>query len=161
MNLRIKKDTQYRESSSGDSSGDTEKEDHTESTMYVRKGAVINKQDGESTASDDENSSDRREQARTNMRSTPFGKGAPHTTTKRNASSTTSTSGRKLALAQQVDTSRVGSIQARRHRRKCPPVQRVTMIILPKTSWALKPRTRTREGCRGHRRVWNRSELGG
>jgi len=85
MNLRIKKNAHYKESSSGDPSSDTEKEGHTESTTYVRKGVMINKKDGENPASDNENCSDRREQARTNMRSAPIGKGTPHTTTKRNA----------------------------------------------------------------------------
>jgi len=105
--LRIKKEFQYRGNSGGDSSGDTEKEDHTEGTTYVHKGADINKEDRKKPVSDDENSDDRREQTKINRRSVPFGKGSSRTTTKRNALSTTSTSGRQLAPAQQTDTSRV------------------------------------------------------
>jgi len=80
--------------------------------MYARKSANINKQDRENPASDDENCNDRREETRINMRSAPFRKGSPHTTTKRNTSSITSTSGRKLAPSQQTDTSRVHTNKA-------------------------------------------------
>jgi len=106
-NLRIKKEFPYTENISGDSSGESEKEDHKESTTHVHKGTDINKEDGKKPASDDEKSDDRREQTKFSRRSTPFGKGPPHTTTKRNASSTTSTGGRQLALAptQHNDTS--------------------------------------------------------
>jgi len=81
-NIRIKKEFQYRGNSGGDSSGDTEKEDHTKGTTYVHKGADINKEDGKKPVSDDENSDDRREQKKINRRSAPFGKGSSHTTTK-------------------------------------------------------------------------------
>ena len=106
-NIRIKKEFQYRGNSGGDSSGDSEKEDHMESTTYVHKGAHINKEEGKKPAGDDENSDDRREQTKINRRSAPVGKVYPHTTTKSNASSTTSTSGGQLASAQQTGTSRV------------------------------------------------------
>ena len=98
-NIRIKKEFQYRGNSGGDSSGDTEKEDHTEGTMYVHKGADMNKEDGKKPVSDNKNSDDRREQTMINRRSAPFGKGSSRTTTKSNTSSTTSTSGRQLAPA--------------------------------------------------------------
>ena len=52
--LRIKKEFQYKENSGGDSNSDTEKEDHTESTTHVHKGANTNKEDGKKPASDDE-----------------------------------------------------------------------------------------------------------
>jgi len=106
-NIRIKKEFQYRGKSCGDSSGDTKKEDHTEGTTYVHKGADMNKEDGKKPVSDNENSDDRSKQRKINRRSAPFGKACPHTTTKSNALSTTSTSGRQLAPAQQTDTSTV------------------------------------------------------
>jgi len=85
MNLRIKKNAHYKDSSSGDPHSYVNQDGHTESTTYVRKGVMINKKYRVSAASENENCSDRREQARTNMRSAPIGKGTPHTTTKRNA----------------------------------------------------------------------------
>jgi len=103
--LRIKKEFPYKENSGGDSSGDSEKEDRKESTTHVHKGADINKEDGKKPARDNENSDDRREQTKINRRSAPFGNAPPHTTTKRNATSTTSTGGRQLAPAQQTDSS--------------------------------------------------------
>jgi len=93
-NLRIKKEFPYTENSGGDSSGESEKEDHQESTTHVHKGTNTNKEDGKKPTSDDENSDDRREQTKINRRSAPFGKDPPHTTTKRNALSTTSIGGR-------------------------------------------------------------------
>jgi len=98
-NMSIKKEFQYRGNSGGDSNSDTEKEDHTEGTTYVHKGADINKEDGKKPVSDNKNSDDRREQTMINRRSAPFGKGSSRTTTKSNTSSTTSTSGRQLAPA--------------------------------------------------------------
>ena len=84
-NLRIKKEFPCKENSGGESSGDSEKEDHKESTTHVHKGVHINKEDGKKQASDNENSDDRREQTKINRRSALFRKGPPHTSTKRNA----------------------------------------------------------------------------
>ena len=81
-NIRIKKEFHYRGKNSGDSSGNTENEDHTEGATYVHKGANVNKEDGKKPASDSENSDDRRKQTKSNRRMAPVGKGSSHTTNK-------------------------------------------------------------------------------
>jgi len=124
--LRIKKEFQYKENSGGDSSGDTEKEDHTEGPRMSTRTPTSIKRMGRNQRAKMKTLMTGERKQRSTGGARHSGK-APHTQPLKG----TRHRPRQLAGGNSHQHNRltlVGSIPARRHRRKCHAVQRTTMI---------------------------------